>query len=432
MDLEEIEIVENLQNIAIDTSTQETERNETNGVGHHSNDLFVAKVVVQTVILTLAIFGNTCLFFVLRRRKRNFTRMHVFITHLCFADMLVAFFNILPQLIWEIVGEWKAGDFMCRFVKFMQIYVMYLSTYVLVLTALDRRRAICSPLLSHTWTYKLVHLSVGVVYILSAFLSLPQAIIFKYQETVPGTGQKNCWVHFHPEWTLQVYITAFTVLVYILPLGILIYAYGSIYYTIFVRQKESKRDFSKRELVKSKDNSVIEKNGVPIRRLNVPSFTSGKSGRNRGQSMVPRSNSFAGFTRAKMKTVKLTLVIILAYIGCWSPFFISQLWWLYDETAPASHSAIVIMILLASLNSCCNPWIYMAFSGSISFRVFSSCCSCCGNQSTCSNRASRSGYENQRMLPRTHSVLTTPLTPTPSTSSKLIVPNTIIIESSSM
>ncbi|KAL4217407.1 hypothetical protein ACF0H5_023857 [Mactra antiquata] len=63
----------------------------------------------------------------------------------------------------------------------------------------------------------------------------------------------------------------------------------------------------------------------------------GKKHKNRSmEGLVPRSNSFAGFTRAKMKTVKLTLVIILAYIACWSPFFISQLWWLYDEDAPAS------------------------------------------------------------------------------------------------
>ncbi|XP_060577282.1 cephalotocin receptor 2-like [Ruditapes philippinarum] len=431
MDLEEIEIVENLQKFAMETSTQEKEHNNTESKSYQNNHLFVAKIVVQTVILTLAIFGNTCLFIVLRRRKRNFTRMHVFITHLCFADMLVAFFNILPQLIWEIVGEWKAGDMMCRFVKFMQIYVMYLSTYVLVLTALDRRRAICSPLLSHTWTYKLVHLSVGAVYILCAFLSLPQAIIFKYQETQPGSGQKNCWVHFKPEWTLQVYITTFTVLVYVLPLIILIYAYGSIYYTIFIRQKQSKRDFSKKDKVNSKEDPVIGNNRAPIRRFNVSSLSNCKSSKTSRQCMVPRSNSFAGFTRAKMKTVKLTLVIIIAYIACWSPFFISQLWWLYDESAPSSHSALVIMILLASLNSCCNPWIYMAFSGSISVRVLTSCFPCYGNRSTYDNRTTKDSHENQRMLPRVQSVLTT-LSPTPSTSSRLIVPNLITVESSSI
>jgi hypothetical protein len=94
-------------------------------------------------------------------------------------------------------------------------------------------------------------------------------------------------------------------------------------------------------------------------------------------------------------------------------------------------SALVIMILLASLNSCCNPWIYMAFSGSISVRVLTSCFPCYGNRSTYDNRTTKDSHENQRMLPRVQSVLTT-LSPTPSTSSRLIVPNLITVESSSI
>ncbi|XP_052814138.1 cephalotocin receptor 2-like [Mya arenaria] len=394
---------------------------------HQDDDLFLIKVVVQIVILVLALFGNTCLFISMRRRKRSYTRMHVFIMHLCFADLLVAFFNILPQLIWEIVGEWKAGDIMCRVIKFLQVFVMYLSTYVLVLTALDRRRAICSPLLSHTWTYRLVHLSVGGAYLLSVMLSIPQAIIFKYQETMPGSGIKNCWVHFAPEWTLQFYITAFTLLVYIIPLAILIYAYGSIYYTIFVRHKQSKNENNKPIPVANDSycpGNVVKKNGIAIKGLSVQSHPLCHRSQS-GVPVVPRSNSWAGFTRAKLKTVKLTLVIILAYVGCWSPFFVSQLWWLYDENAPANNKALVIMLLLASLNSCCNPWIYMAFSGTLSLRAFTTQHECCGNRLTKSSPYSPTLCKSNRSILTSRSVTTTPLTPTPSTS-KPVVYNPLI------
>lgn len=321
----------------------------TAGEDNHPSDdeLSLTKVIVQCVILALAIFGNVVVFITMRMRKRALTRMHLFIMHLCFADLLVAFFNILPQLIWDIVGEWKAGDFMCRFIKFMQVFVMYLSTYALVLTALDRRRAICSPLLSHTWTYRLVHLSVGGAYMISAVLSVPQAVIFKYQETFNGSGYMNCWVHFEPEWTLHVYVTSFYVLVYIIPLFILIYAYGSIYYTIFVRHKQSKlhhknsyeKVSTNRTSTDSKTDTLIKRNGITIKGLSVGvrSTSSSKAPKLRNSSRpVLRTNSLAGLSRAKMRTVKLTLVIIVAYIGCWSPFFISQLWWLYDVNAPTN------------------------------------------------------------------------------------------------
>lgn len=47
--------------------------------------------------------------------------MHMFILHLSVADLLVAFFNILPQLLWDISGTFHGGDFLCRLVTFLQV-----------------------------------------------------------------------------------------------------------------------------------------------------------------------------------------------------------------------------------------------------------------------------------------------------------------------
>lgn len=66
------------------------------------------------------------------------------------------------------------------------------------------------------------------------------------------------------------------------------------------------------------------------------------------------------------KTVRMTLVIVLVYTICWSPFFIVQLWAAWDPNPPDQGVAFTILMLLASLNSCTNPWIYTAFSSSVS------------------------------------------------------------------
>ncbi|XP_026224255.1 vasopressin V2 receptor-like isoform X2 [Anabas testudineus] len=71
-------------------------------------------------------------------------------------------------------------------------------------------------------------------------------------------------------------------------------------------------------------------------------------------------------TKAMSKTVRMTLVIVLVYTICWSPFFIVQLWAAWDPNPPNQGIAFTILMLLASLNSCTNPWIYTAFSSSIS------------------------------------------------------------------
>ncbi len=43
----------------------------------------------------------------------------------------------------------------------------------------------------------------------------------------------DCWATFSPDWTLQFYITFFTVAVYVIPLVLLVAAYGRICYVVF-------------------------------------------------------------------------------------------------------------------------------------------------------------------------------------------------------
>ncbi|OXB61856.1 hypothetical protein ASZ78_001010 [Callipepla squamata] len=39
------------------------------------------------------------------------------------------------------------------------------------------------------------------------------------------------------------------------------------------------------------------------------------------------------------------------------------MWSVWDTNAPQEASPFIIAMLLASLNSCCNPWIYMLYTG---------------------------------------------------------------------
>ncbi|CAL1544323.1 unnamed protein product [Lymnaea stagnalis] len=315
--------------------------------------------------------------------------MHLFIFHLSIADLLVAVFNILPQLIWDITERFYGGDLLCRYIKFMQVYVMYLSTYMLVMTAVDRYRAVCHPLSAfNTSTRTPLYCMIVSAYVISGVLSLPQPIIFKYREKSHGSGDYECWGRFEPPWTLNLYITSFTFAVYIVPLAILIFAYVSICCTIWRKYKSAENE--RKHMLNGSDSSLGNRNiysnhvthsalfrhrGVIERRRNLVQ-------RCRPAPMAaPRAHSLRGFSRAKLKTVKLTFVVIVAYVVCWSPFFLSQLWWLYDEQQEHNH-AVVIMVLLASLNSCCNPWIYLAFSGNLirhicPMRPNSRNCCCC-------------------------------------------------------
>ena len=82
-------------------------------------------------------------------------RMFYFILHLSIADLLTAFFTLLPEVVWTLTfPDFHGGVVMCKFVKFTQMLGPYLSSYILIMTAVDRYQAICNPLGNCTWTPK--------------------------------------------------------------------------------------------------------------------------------------------------------------------------------------------------------------------------------------------------------------------------------------
>ena len=76
---------------------------------------------LQAAILYLAIFGNGIVLLVLRLRRQKLSRMQWFIAHLAIADLFVAFFNVLPQLMWDILRNFYGNDFLCKGVAYFQV-----------------------------------------------------------------------------------------------------------------------------------------------------------------------------------------------------------------------------------------------------------------------------------------------------------------------
>lgn len=51
----------------------------------------------------------------------HLSRMDFMIFHLAVADLSVAFFNVLPQLIWDATQHFQGNDFLCRTVAYLQV-----------------------------------------------------------------------------------------------------------------------------------------------------------------------------------------------------------------------------------------------------------------------------------------------------------------------
>ncbi|XP_071770643.1 arginine vasopressin receptor 2, like [Centroberyx gerrardi] len=275
------------------------------------------RAAVLGLIFLLATCGN--LFFLgtlWKKRKRN-TRTQLFLLHLCLADLVVAFFQVLPQLSIEITHRFRGTDFVCRSVKYLQVVGMFASTYMIVAMTIDRYHAVCRPMVSFFKGSFRRYLSIGAAWLVSLAFSTPQLFIFSLQEV--EENQYDCWATFIEPWGSRIYISWITLSVFALPAVILLYCQIRICTSIYFNMKRK-------------------------------ALQAGRTGTK-------------GVSSAMLKTVKMTFVIIMVYTVCWSPFFVVQLWSAWSpSSAPTKGPVFVIIMLLASLNSCTNPWIYLYYS----------------------------------------------------------------------
>ncbi|ELU18378.1 hypothetical protein CAPTEDRAFT_53257, partial [Capitella teleta] len=317
------------------------------------------EIGVQALIFFLAVLGNCSVLLVLKYRKQKTSKMHLFIAHLSIADLMVAFFNILPQFAWDITLRFRGSDSLCRFIKFMQIAVIYASTYILVMTAIDRYIAICKPMNQYIWTRQRAHSMAFIVWGFSLLLSTPQLAIFQLQQIAPNSSTYDCWATFSPDWTLKIYSTFFSVTVYIVPFIILAVLYGRICCVVWGNLR--KQQHSMDHHCNTNQKVTYKFNGTGQISI-IPEHPNEKQ----CKCCNPLHKDIC---ETKLKTIKLTFVVIIAYVLCWTPFMVTQMWWAFDSDAPANEPVFVMCLLLASLNSCCNPWIYMAFSSNFVRKV---------------------------------------------------------------
>ncbi len=169
-------------------------------------------------------------------------------------------------------------------------------------------------------------------------------IFFRLDEVLPGSGIYDCWANFHPAWTATMYITFFTILIYVIPFLILVLLYGRICYEVWknVRRKRTgPMDSPLDGRVVYKFNGTGTISVISGQNPDSTSCNHEAASNPERHSMIPRSHSIRCFSRSKLKTIKLTFVVIVCYLICWSPFFITQMWWAYDETAPYNSEYIL-------------------------------------------------------------------------------------------
>ncbi|KYQ56661.1 Cardioacceleratory peptide receptor [Trachymyrmex zeteki] len=202
----------------------------------------------------------------------------------------------------------------------MQAVVTYSSTYVLVALSIDRYDAITRPMnFSGSWWR--ARALVITAWALSALFSMP--IVFLYEEKqIQDTPQ--CWIDLDPtQWKIYMSLVSFSL--FIAPTLII----GGCYTVIVV---------------------TIWSQGAALRQ---------------GPTRDTRRASSRGLIpKAKIKTVKMTFVIVFVFILCWSPYIVFDLLQVYGHIRKTQTNIAVATFIqsLTPLNSAANPIIYCLFS----------------------------------------------------------------------
>ncbi|XP_073406061.1 neuropeptide S receptor isoform X1 [Dendrobates tinctorius] len=287
------------------------------------------QLITLWILFVIIMVGNSVVLYLTwkeRVRKRK-SRMTFFVTQLAITDALTGLISILTDIIWRFTGDFLAPDIVCRVIRYLQVVLLYASTYVLVSLSIDRYHAIVHPM-KFLQGERQAKVLIVVAWTLSFLFSIPTLIIFgKYKL---ANGEIQCWALWPDESYWKPYMTIVSFLVYFIPLIII-----SVIYFIVIRTIWSK----------SKAHAVI-----------ISNCTDGK---------FCASYSHRGLiSKAKMKAIKYSLVVILAFVLCWSPYFLFDILDNY-ELLPMTKERIYASVIIQNLpvlNSAVNPIIYCMFS----------------------------------------------------------------------
>ncbi|KAG7204844.1 hypothetical protein KM043_005246 [Ampulex compressa] len=134
------------------------------------------KAVVLAILSILSFAANVATIYSVtrnRRRQHSWSAIYTLILHLALADLLVTVFCIAGEAAWSYTVAWIWGNVACKMFKFLQVFSLYLSTFVLVLIGVDRFVAVRYPMKGLNTAHRCTRFLVAA-WVSSFVLALPQ------------------------------------------------------------------------------------------------------------------------------------------------------------------------------------------------------------------------------------------------------------------
>lgn len=291
------------------------------------------------LISLVAVVGNFMVMWIVATSRRMQTVTNFFIANLAVADIIIGLFSIPFQFQAALLQRWVLPEFMCAFCPFVQVLSVNVSIFTLTAIALDRYRAVMSPLKARTSKLRAKFI-ICAIWTLALAAALPYALALRV-ETLVVSSALNLTKPFCHEVGIsrsawRVYNHALVCLQYFFPLLTICFVYARM--------------------------------GLKLKESKSP-----------GNAQGARD---AGILKNKRKVIKMLFVIVALFAFCWLPY---QLYNLLREVFPQIDRYKYINIIwfvmhwLAMSNSCYNPFIYAIYNERFK-REFALRCHCGGKR----------------------------------------------------
>ncbi|XP_022109623.1 cardioacceleratory peptide receptor-like [Acanthaster planci] len=306
---------------AMTRTLPESEDDGATARGHNAG----ARITVLFVLFFLGVIGNSlALLWIWKNRKRR-SRVNNIVLGLATADFCVCIFTMLVSVIYELQNyHWYAGNVGCKIIMALQTASLMASSYMLVIMALDRHQAIRAPLKEGFSVKKMTILAWG----LALGLSIPQMIVWQ----IKNKGFDSCLTNLKetPQWRL-VYLIFGGLFMFFIPFVIITVAYIRLSKKIWDKARE----------------------------------TSGKArNSSKKKKIYMQSTGSSSLNRAKIKTLKMSVVIIVLFVLCGLPYFVVEMIQSYLLHVESSLNPDVLGVfgIFAVSNSAVNPYVFLFFN----------------------------------------------------------------------
>ncbi|XP_005103692.1 probable G-protein coupled receptor 83 [Aplysia californica] len=278
----------------------------------------VVLLAAYSVLCVISTFGNSLVCYVIFKNKRLHTATNYFIANLAISDLLVTFVNVPFNISRSLLVDWPFGEVPCHLVNYSLVLTCYVSTYTLTSIALDRHRVVLKPL-SRRMSRKFAVSILILIWAVAICLSLPYGMymrVLKVKFLITTEFRRCRFIGPKPWRDFEKFLTVTTfILQYCVPFSLIAIAYGRIVQSLWAR-------------------------------THVGAVT---------------ANQQLSQAKAKRKSIKLLIAVVIVFAICWLPLNMYHLLTdLHPKPEMFQYNTLAFFAChwVAISSTCYNPFVY--------------------------------------------------------------------------